>query len=347
MENITHINFAKGFRGGERQTLLLIKELSNRGYKQTLITRKNSDLAKKSLGIDNLTLLSINKPYFLSLYKIKGSKIVHAHETKAAHFAYFAHLLYNIPYIVTRRIDKEIKKSILNKRIYLHSKNTVALSNSIKERLLSLNPNIKVHIIPDAISHLNVDKQNSLMIKERFKDKYLIGNIGELDNKDKGQYYLIEVAKNLQASHPNIHFIFLGKGKDEQKYKEQSKDLKNITFEGYVNNVGDYIQNFDLFVFPSLNEGLGSILLDIMNFSVPVIASNVGGIPDIIHHNKNGLLIESKNIKAIEDAILKIYNDRELALKLTKQAKEDVRNYTPQMMAEKYIKLYGVEENNG
>ena len=76
-EIITHINFAKGFRGGERQTLLLIEELSHRGYKQQIITRINSQLARRVKNIFNLEIIEISKPYFLNLSKVKNSTIIH------------------------------------------------------------------------------------------------------------------------------------------------------------------------------------------------------------------------------------------------------------------------------
>jgi len=340
LQTITHLNFAKGFRGGERQTLLLIESLAKKGYRQTLVTRKNAMLSQKASKIKNLTIISIAKPYFLSIPKIKKSDIIHAHETKAAHFAYFAHLMYKIPYIVTRRIDQTIRASFLNKKVYLHSKKTVALSSVIQEKIEALNSHINTAIIPDALSHLATNQKNSDTISQRFKDKFLIGHIGELDNEDKGQYYLIEVAKKLQNSHPDIHFLLLGKGIDEQIFKKQAQNLNNITFEGYVNNVGDYIPNFNLFIFPSLREGLGSILLDIMAFSIPIIATKVGGIPDIIYHDKNGLLIPPHDCDALEKAILKLYKDKDLASRLSKKAKEDSTMYTAEKMRERYITLY-------
>ena len=110
LKMITHINFAKGFRGGEQQTLLLVTELSKRGYTQTICTRIDSELAKRLQDVNNLTILKISKPYLFSLAKIKNSTIIHAHETKGAQFAYMANLIYKIPYIITRRVDNKIKK---------------------------------------------------------------------------------------------------------------------------------------------------------------------------------------------------------------------------------------------
>lgn len=337
---ITHLNFAKGFRGGERQTLLLVEELSKRGYTQILVTRKNSELANRAKDIKNLKILKISKPYIFSLGVIKKSKVLHAHETKAAQFTYFANKLFKIPYIITRRVDNPIKNNFLNKKIYENSSSTVVLSKAIENETLKVAPKTKVEVIPSAYSKFKIDKYVSKKIKERFSDKYLVGNIGELDNVHKGQYYLIEAAKRIENKYPDIHFIFLGKGKDELNYKEQSTGMTNITFEGFVDNVGDYISCLNLFVFPSLNEGLGSILFDVIQQKVPIIASNVGGIPEIIENEKSGILVETKNIELLYKSIEKVYLDKTLGDKLALQAIKDIDKFSPEIMTNKYEKIY-------
>ena len=339
---ITHINFAKGFRGGERQTLLLIRELSKRGYNQKVLTRKNSELANRLKNIKNLEIIKIAKPYILSLSKIKGSSIIHAHETKGAQFAYFANLIYKIPYIITRRVDNPIKNNLLNKKIYNNSKYTIVLSNAIKNETSKISDNIKIKIIPSAYSKLEINKDESKKIKNRFKDKFLIGNIGELDNSHKGQYYLIEAMKMIAKKYPNIQLILLGKGKDEINYKNQAKDLTNITFEGFVDNVGDYIECFDTFVYPSLHEGLGSVLFDVMQSKVPIIATDVGGIPDIISNNKNGILVEPKNSEAIFKAVEKLYLNKKLRNELSNKAFKNIDKYSPKKMCDRYEEIYNL-----
>jgi glycosyltransferase involved in cell wall biosynthesis len=253
-----------------------------------------------------------------------------------------ANLIYKIPYIITRRVDNKIKNNFFNKKIYENSKYSIALSNAIKQTILDISNNVNIKIIPSAYSKLQIDKNESLIIKQRFQNKFIIGNIGELDNAHKGQYYLIEGMKKLQVTHPDIHLILLGKGKDEQKYKEQSKELSNITFEGFVSNVGDYINCFDIFIFPSLHEGLGSILFDIMQAKVPIIATNTGGIPDIIKHNLNGLLIPIKNSDEIYNMIIKLYNDKKLQNNLSINAFNNIENYSYKQMANKYENLYNI-----
>ena len=340
---ITHINLAKGFRGGERQTLLLIQELSQHGYEQLFVTRVDSEVAKRvqALNLQNIKFTQIAKPYVLHLSHLKQSSLIHAHETKAAQVAFFANLLYKIPYIITRRVDNPIKKNFFNQKIYENASYTVVLSHAIEEQTRKISDVIKIETIPSAFSALLINEESVNKLNKRFANKFLIGNIGELDNTHKGQYYLIEAAKLLEKKYPNMHFIFLGKGKDAQKYQEQAKELTNITFEGFVNNVGDYIACFDLFVFPSLNEGLGSILFDVMQQRVPIIASNVGGIPDIITHESNGILVAPKDTHAIAHAIEKLYHDKQLATHLATQAHTTIDNFSKEKMCERYIKLYG------
>ncbi|MDA3947317.1 MAG: glycosyltransferase family 4 protein [Helicobacteraceae bacterium] len=337
---IVHINFAKGFRGGERQTQLLIEQLSQQGYRQKLLTRVNSELAERCAHIDSLDIIPIKKPYILHTGAVKDAAIIQAHETKALQFAYFVHLLYGIPYVVTRRVDNPLKTNFLNKKMYAAAFRTVVLSNAIEKEVLRVSPDAKTTIIPSAYSGISVDETVSRQIAARFKEKFLIGNVGALVDSHKGQSLLIEAAKALEKSHPELHFIILGRGQDEAKFKEQAAGLKNITFEGFVNNINDYVSCFDLFLFPSRHEGLGSILFDVMQLNVPIIATEVGGIPDIIQNNVNGLLIPPADAIAIERSVLTLYRDRELRERLKTAAKSTADRYSPENMARAYDNLY-------
>ncbi len=337
---VAHINFAKGFRGGERQTQLLIEQLAKQGYRQKLLTRVGSELAERCAHIENLEIIPVKKPYILHTAAVKDAAIIQAHETKALQFAYFTHLLYGIPYVVTRRVDNPLKTNFLNKKMYAAAFRTVVLSKAIEKEVLRVSPAAKTTIIPSAFSGISVDEAVSRQIAARFKDKFLIGNVGALVDSHKGQSLLIEAAKNLEANYPELHFIILGRGEDEAKFKAQAKGMNNITFEGFVDNVNDYVSCFDLFLFPSRHEGLGSILFDVMQLDVPIIATDVGGIPDIIQNNVNGLLIPPADATAIERGVLTLYRDRELRERLKKAAKTTADRYSPENMARAYDNLY-------
>jgi glycosyltransferase involved in cell wall biosynthesis len=337
---ITHINFAKGYRGGERQTQLLVEELSKKGYTQNIVLRKKSELYNRLNNVPNLTIYEISKPYIFNIFLFKNLEILHAHETKAAQIAYLVNILYKVPYIITRRVDNPIKNNFFNKAIYSNAKCSVVVSNAIKKEIVKVTNKANISRIFDAYSELPINAMEVMNIKNRFNGKFILGNIGELDNNHKGQYYLIEAMKKLQKTHPQIHLILLGKGKDLDNYKRQSSSLSNITFEGFINNVGDYIKGFDLFIYPSLHEGLGSILFDVMRLKVPIIASNVGGIPEIIENNKTGLLIEPRNKDFLYESIVKLYSNVVLKEELINNAFENIENYSIKSMSKQYEIIY-------
>ena len=100
---------------------------------------------------------------------------------------------------------------------------------------------------------------------------------------------------------PEAIFLMLGDGADKEMLQQASQDVKNIKWLGFKSNLGDYLSILDLFAFPSRNEGLGSTLLDVMDYNVPIIASAVDGIPDIVHHEKTGLLVPPNDASALRN----------------------------------------------
>lgn len=337
---ITHINFAKGFRGGERQTQLLIEQLSKKGFTQKLLVRKGSTLATRVANTQNLEIIELSKPYIFHLNAVNNSSILHAHETKALQFAYFASLLKKIPYIVTRRVDNKVKNNWLNKLLYQNAKYCVVLSSAIEKTILDITRQVNTVTIPSAFINTTINQDKTNQIKARFPNKFLIGHIGALDDKHKGQSLIIEIAKEIETKYKDIHFLLIGDGADKQKLKNMAQNLSNITFEGFVNNVPDYIAALDLFVFPSRNEGLGSTLLDVMNLNVAIVASRVGGIVDIIEHEKNGLLFDIENKKEFLEYVLELYKNKEKRENLAKNGAKKVQNYSVEKMTQSYIALY-------
>jgi glycosyltransferase involved in cell wall biosynthesis len=117
-------------------------------------------------------------------------------------------------------------------------------------------------------------------------------------------------------------------------------DLTNVTFTGFVDNVGDYLAAFDVFILPSNREGIGSILFDAMERGLPVVASRVGGVPDIVHHEVNGMLIDPANPKQLREAILVLRAAPDLRRKYGERGRELAKPFTGEAMWRKYFALY-------
>lgn len=336
--NIVHVNLAKGFRGGERQTVLLIEELSKRGCIQALVCRENSPMRDHLASVRGLNFITSNNQ-FMGHFNCPQVDVVHAHEAKAVHWAYLHFVFTKTPYIITRRVDALIKDKMFNRLTYSRAASRVSISHEIRSLMSSSGFGESV-LIPSASADFEVNKEVSEKIKLQYKGYFLVGQAGALVDKHKGQLITIAAAKILASKYPDIKFIFLGAGEDEALFKRESSGFNNIEWLGFKDNVADYIAALDLFVFPSRNEGLGSVLLDAMILNVPIIASNVGGIPDIIKDHKTGLLIQPNSPEALAEAIEALYLDADLRKKLVSGAEEFVKNYSPEVMTGKYLSLY-------
>lgn len=334
---IGHVNLQAGFRGGERQTELLIRELSARGFKQRLITRNGSALSERLSNLPGLEIREIAKPFMLHSAAAKGCDLLHAHETKAAQFALLVKKFHGIPYVITRRVPKIPKNNFFTRAVYSNATKITALSGAIRNNLLKLDPELDITIIPSMVASLAVNTNKVNALREQFGSKFVIGNIGALVNYHKGQQYLIEAAQCLKGRVSDIAYLFLGDGKDEEWLKSLAAGHEDIYFLGFVDNVGDYIELFDLFVFPSLQEGLGSILLDVMRARKPIIASDVDGIPDLIKHEVNGILVPPGDSRALEQEMERLYTDKALRQRLSEKAATDVQEYYPEKITQRII----------
>ena len=337
---ICHMNLARLYRGGERQTEMLVKVLAGRGIAQRVILRKDSALTSKLRSVSGVEVVEISGPLLKSARIGKGFDLIHAHEARAAHLALFNYWFTGVPYLITRRVPNLPGNDPLTKRVYGEAATIVALSRAIRSVMLQYDPELDVRIIPSMMSHLPVNPQNVERLREEYKGKFIAGHIGALQMRHKGQQYLIEAAADLAKTHPDIHFLLLGEGEDEQVLRRQAAGLKNLEFVGFCDDVGDYLAIFDLFVFPSLKEGLGSTLLDAMEFGKAIIAADVDGIREIVRHDYNGLLVAVADAQAIRDAMLELYNDRERSERLGQNAQSFVKDFSPEITAESYIALY-------
>lgn len=335
---IAHANFARGYRGGERQTEILIRELSKRDdVEQTLFTGHSSELAARLAGTKGLRIAETSR---LGGHLRGGFDVLQAHEAKAAHWAYLEHLAHGEPYVITRRVPEKIRESFFNLRVYRNAACTVGLSSVICDELRSFPGVREVRRIPSSCYHLDHDDKAAAAIREKYHGRFLVAQVGALVDRHKGQRVLLEAARILRDRCLDMLFLFLGSGADESVLLEESRGLDNVIWLGFQKNVGDYLAAVDVMAYPSRIEGLGSAILDAMDFGVPVIAARVGGIPDIIRSGSNGILFESGDAAALADGLERLRNDAALRESLAGQARADLSAFSPEAMAGSYLALY-------
>ncbi len=337
---ICHVNLARGYRGGERQTELLIQALAERGVMQKLVMRRGSPMAEHLAGTRNLELIEIARPFLWRIGRLQACELVHAHEARAGQLAYAAHLRWRMPYVITRRVDAAPSRGPLNRALYRSAAAVFAVSGEIVAVLQTVVPGLAVRVVRDAHANLARNEARIAELRRRFAGKFVVGHAGALVNRHKGQLYLIRAARRLQPRHPQLQVVLLGAGADEALLHAEAQGLDNVLFAGFQDNLGDWLAALDVFAFPSLYEGLGSVLLDAMRAGLPIVASRVGGIPEIVQHEVNGLLVPPADAEALAAALERLYRDAQLRRRLGAAGRAKAQNYSPAHMAESYLQHY-------
>lgn len=336
---IVHVNTARGFRGGERQTELLIRGLASCHVQQALVARRAGPLANRVRDVD-VEVCEVGGGLLSVTRATRDASLIHVHEGRSVYAAFLRSLLSGTPYVITRRVNNPIRNHWFAHQAYRRAACVAAVAPQVADIVRAYDSRIPVQVVHSGSSGLTVNSARTETIRATLKSKFVVGHVGALDNRQKGQEYIIAVARELERSHPDVHFMLVGGGEDEQMLKAAAAGLSNVTFTGFVNNVGDFLATFDVFILPSNREGIGSILLDAMEQSLPVIASRVGGVPAIVRHEENGLLIEPASPAQLREAILRLRADRALLRAYGERGREFAKDFTAEVMWRKYLELY-------
>ena len=312
------------------------------------------DNVKEGIFVKFQFLIFIFCNVYYSCTKLKDMDIIHVQwPIPNGLGALFLKIFYNIDYINTiygeeiylskRYHTVPIIKLLVNK-----SSKTITISTgSLKTCLESGLKKDKFEIIPFGVDTRFFQPENLLKDKEIFQ----ILSIGYLIER-KGFEYLITAVEEVLKVHNNVKLKIVGSGPLEVRIKKLIKELGLEETIEIIGNVSDEklleIYNLsDLFVLPSIvdsqgnTEGLGVVLLEAMACKLPVIASNIGGIPDIIHDGETGLLVPEKDSMEISLSIIKLIENEDLreliALKGYNMVKE---HFIWEKIAKEYISIY-------
>lgn len=334
---ITHINLARGFRGGENQTLLLVRELARRGWQQQFIGRGGEPLAERLRDTAGVTVTPVGGVLGAAV-RVRAA-LVHAHEARAAQAAWIASKLRGCRYVLTRRVMKRPSASALTERVYRDAAAVTALSRAIADVLAERFPEIAATVIPSALTAERADPERAAAIRAAIPEDFLVGNVAALDIA-KGHLEFLEAARNLAAAHADMGFVMVGDGPDGEAIRRAAEGQLRVHFTGFVDNVADYLAAFDIFAFPSHHEGLGSVLLQAMAAGTPVVASDTGGIPELIRHEETGLLVPPRDAEALALAIGRLYEDEALRERLAATARRRLDQFSVTTIADHVEAVY-------
>lgn len=225
----------------------------------------------------------------------------------------------------------------------------VAISRQVADDLTSLHiPADKIIAIPNGLdtgrfSPVQPEQRAAQRRALHLPSGSLVTFAGRLDPV-KQVSVLLQAWPAVLDRVPGTRLLILGDGPQRPALQKLAGDLgidEHVLFPGFVDDVAGYLQCSDLFVLPSRSEALPVALLEAMACAVPAIASNVGGIPDIVRDGVNGRLVPSGDVRELANAIIHVLDDSALRHRLGRHARADIlQEYTMEQVVDRFIALY-------
>ncbi|HTZ11642.1 MAG TPA: glycosyltransferase family 4 protein [Candidatus Margulisiibacteriota bacterium] len=226
----------------------------------------------------------------------------------------------------------------------------IAVSEQVKEHLLD---DFKVEADKVKVIHNGIDLEKFKITDQKskseakrvlgFEDSPVLGIIARLSDV-KGHTYLIRAFPEVLDSFPEAKLLLVGRGKMQAELLKLVKGLNiqnSVFFMPEVCDTMEMLAAMDIFVMPSLKEGLGLALMEAMASAIPVIGSNIGGIKSLIKDGTTGLLVEPSDIKGLTVAMLDLLENKDKAAALGKNARKFIReNFSQELMVEQTEALY-------
>lgn len=354
---ILQISSAQQFGGAERHVTDLCIELTNLGHEVHLVVRPHSPLPKlvQPSGVICHQLALRGAIDLISAYKLANLietlkiNIVHTHYARDYPLTALAiHICrqrkVKVKFFLTRHHYLPVRANWVYRRLLKVLDYAIAVSNTVKNTLAKSfdweNTNLtdsknsaqksktKLVVIPNWI---NVEKfiisKSKLESRQKFSlptEKIIIGVVNQL-TMAKGQHLLLEAVANLKQ---DFIVVFAGSEHDKEKpytkYLEQLMEkfglVGKVKFLGHVEDLVDLYNTLDVIVIPSENEAFSIVCLEAMLCHCPVIATNIGGLSELIKHKETGLHFPLKDSKALSTELELLLNDIELQEKLKKHA---------------------------
>ena len=353
-----HIDTAKTWRGGQRQVLLTVLGLRERGHRTVLVAHPEGELAARaSEGHDLIRLapraeVDLHAGWKLSrIVRELKPDVVHAHDPHGVALASLALSFMttgNCPRLVaSRRVAFHLKSHAFSRWKYHQVHCFIAASNAIRQMLIGdgIDP-ARIATVYEGIDLHRVQAEPAVNIHAELwlpTHAPIVGAVGAL-TQEKGHRYLIEAASLVVRDVPDARFVILGEGELRASLERQIKELhldKHVLLPGFRADILSFIRSFDVFVMSSLFEGLGTSLLDAMALSKPTVATDTGGMPEVVAHGETGLLVPPRDARELAAAISKLLKDPERRARMGRAGlKRVTRLFSADEMVEKTLAVY-------
>jgi len=293
--------------------------------------------------------------------RINKYHIVHTHNSKAGFIGRLSAKLAGVPVIIHtvhgfafhdqeplwrqilfRNLEK-IASRWCDKMIFISSP---LIEWALKEKISAKDKIIKIYsgIDLDRFQPVSDEEKKQARIKLGIKPDGPVAGIVSKLWEGKGHNVLIDAFKEIKKDLNDAKLIIVGEGYLEDELKSYTEELglkDSVIFTGFRSDVSEVMACFDISVLPSFFEGMGRVLLEAMAMTIPVVASNVGGIPDLVKNNKNGILVPPGDVSELTKAMKKLLTNRSLSISMGKNGHHTVtKEFSAESMNEKILSVY-------
>lgn len=356
---VLHMSSEMGWRGGEQQLAYLLDDLFQKNVRNIMAVKAGS-LLEKSCQEKELPFYPLNFSSSADVFSaFEISKIcrkekidlIHLHSSKA-HGAGILSTFYGnrVPMVLSRRVAFLPGANMFSRWKYNHKqiKKILCVSERIRQIMqhyvTDRNKCITVYSGIDLNKFRNIDRDKNFLCKEFSisSDKSIIATVGAMD-VSKDHFTFVDTVENLVTKGIAVHGLIAGSGplaKALNDYVRNKGLQQHITFAGQRNDVGKILTSADIFLMTSKEEGLGTSLLDAFLARIPVVATNAGGIPEIVRHLETGLLAPVGDSDKLSENILRLLTDKPLREKLVDEAYSFVRRFSKEETSKNTFKVY-------
>jgi len=354
---IVHLDTGYTLRGGQRQLLRLAQGLSLRGHTQLIVCSEASELesAARQTGFSVYTLPAHDPAHAHGILQLRLQlraspyQILHAHDGRGQTLAWLASMGMPARRVASRRVTFAPKDRWTQGWKYTRTCHAViAVSDFIRQLLIQAGvPDVKIEVIPDGIAlpptAPTPELRSQVRAKWGFSDQDIVlGHLGAF-TREKGQDVALDALLLLAARLPQARLLLAGDG-PTRTLPEMAQRLERAGARarlcGDIKDLADFYPALDIFLMSSLAEGLGSAALHAMAFGIPVVASRVGGLPEIVREGETGWLVPPDSPPALAEAVLAAASDPRRLLTMGQTARERAEQFSTDIMLARTEALY-------
>lgn len=353
-----HIDTARTWRGGQNQALLTVKGLRALGHPTMLVAHPDGELRRRAPQDTDLVPLAPRfEVDFHAAWKLARiirafePALLHAHDPHGVALAALA-LGFRMPWpppllVASRRVDFRLAGNTLSRAKYRQVDRFICASAAIGRILAGdgIEPD-RIVTVHEGVDLLHVADAPPLSIHETFWLPHgapIVLNVAALV-PHKGQRYLIDAFAGVVRKVPDARLVILGQGELQESLTRQVHHHaleKHVLLPGFRTDVLSLMKTADIFTMSSVMEGLGTSLLDAMACARPIVATDTGGIPEVVVHDETGLLVPPKDADSLADALVTLLKDEERARRYGAAGYERVhRRFSVEHMVNETVAVY-------